>query len=607
MIEALVWVSAWVQPGRVWRYSRASIALPVLLAASVLASAQTATTTISGTVYDPRGASGLPLPNVLVYASTTAVAAPPSGLQCLTVQNSAPTGPNVVAYTYTAYDGTFTLQNIPENTPYTIVIQAGKWQRQFPETVAAGPLAGLVLSMPANHTEGNIPMIAIATGDADCVECVLRDMGISDTEFTDDTGSVNPGGHIHLYLGDENSGAEISSATPSENTLTTNSALMSSYDMVMFPSQDYPVKAETSTKLTNVADYANAGGRLYATDESYVWLDPDPPYDAQFPPVANWTISYSESTLSGVGTVQTNFSDGATLALWLQYLGATVAGTSNQIDFTNALSADVSTVIAPTQSWVTANNGSFPGQTGNPVLQMTFDTPVGSPASSQCGRVLYNNYHVIQGDGYPYTIFPTECPSNNSPSYTMRPQEKMLEYALFDLSGFLEPAQTGDFSLTFFGASSATVPPAGKAVYTLVVTPLGGTTLLDAVSLSATGIPPGATATFSPSTVPAGSGTTTVLLTIALPGSAANERPRGPFGGGPLPVALGLVLLPFIGRLRKGRACLARLAVLVVIGAALAAGFIGCGGKLAPQNFSFKVTAASGSLSHSVTPQLTVQ
>jgi len=48
--------------------------------------------------------------------------------------------------------------------------------------------------------------------------------------------------------------------------------------------------------------------------------------------------------------------------------------------------------------------------------------------------------------------------------------------------------------------------------------------------------------------------------------------------------------------------------VLAVMGAALAAGFTGCGGaKLSSQNFSFTVTAASGSLSHSVAPQLTVQ
>ena len=86
------------------------------------------TTTISGTVYDPRTtASSLPLPNVLVYVTTGAVAPLPSGVQCLTTSD--PTG--VVGFTYTAADGTFTIGDIPVNATYTVVIQAGKWRRQF--------------------------------------------------------------------------------------------------------------------------------------------------------------------------------------------------------------------------------------------------------------------------------------------------------------------------------------------------------------------------------------------------------------------------------------------------------------------------------------------
>src|ERR1035441_4559545 len=102
------------------------ILLWMLPAVCGIAAAQT--TTISGKVYDPRTTNALPLPNVLVYATTAPVAALPAGVQCLTYQ--APTG--VVSYAYTAVDGTFTLPNIPENTTYTLVIQAGKWRRQLP-------------------------------------------------------------------------------------------------------------------------------------------------------------------------------------------------------------------------------------------------------------------------------------------------------------------------------------------------------------------------------------------------------------------------------------------------------------------------------------------
>ena len=51
-------------------------------------------------------------------------------------------------------------------------------------------------------------------------------------------------------------------------------------------------------------------------------------------------------------------------------------------------------VIPPTQSWVTLNSGSYAGSR-NPVMQMTFNVPFGAPAASQCGRVMYNDYHVI--------------------------------------------------------------------------------------------------------------------------------------------------------------------------------------------------------------------
>lgn len=165
-----------------------------------------------------------------------------------------------------------------------------------------------------------------------------------------------------------------------------------------------------------------------------------------------------------------------------------------------------------------------------------------------------------------------------------------------------------DFTLTFAsGSGSVTAQPGGQATYSLVVTPTNGTLLPAGVTLSASNIPPGMTATFSPATISAGAPSTMVTVTITLPGKAANDQPRSPFGGGILPVALGLMLLPFVRRMRKARARLIHLAVLLAIVATLAVGFTGCGTKTSSQKFSFSVTAASGSLSHSLTPGLTVE
>jgi hypothetical protein len=852
-------------------------------------------TTISGTVYDPRTTSAaLPLPNVLVYATTNPVAGLPAGVQCLTYQ--APT--DVVGYAYTAVDGTFTLGNIPENGTYTLVIQAGKWQRQFPnQVVGTTPLTGLALHMPANHSQGNIPEIAIVTGKVDGVECVLLHMGVDQTEFTDDTGTTNSGGHIHLYQGSGSPGAEISTSTPLEPALTGDATILAGYDMVMFPCQGSQF-VQSTTALTNLLNYANAGGRIFTTHFSYVYLDPNSPMDAQFAPTANWTTTSEQQITSGIGTVSTNFSDGATLAQWLQNAGATVTGTPNQIVI-STLRTDVSSVIPPTQSWLTLNSGTYPGQSGNPVMQMTFNAPVGAPAANQCGRVMFNDYHVINETASSGTIFPNECRSETA----MSAQEEMLEYALFDLSTFVQPVvvptlnitfspnplvvqsgdtgdqvtvnvtnsstttqidssatlsftlpprvtvtamsdstggwsckvstltctrnsglaasatdpvtltlsvgtyttlasytgqlaatvssvtfssnvtasdnviykqvpaitwatpaaivygtplsatqlnastavagsftytpgagtvlnvgqqtlsatftptdttdyttatatvtlkvvpatptvtistsanpafmtyavsftaslpayasnETGtmtfydgstqigtatvaggsatftttaltagahsitatysgdsnygpgtsgavaeniqDFTLAFAGGGSgtATVPAGGQAVYTLTITPVGGTTVPAGVTLGVTDPPLGMTTSFSPPTVAAGSGTTTVTLKVNLPAKAANERRGGPLGRGAIAVALGLILLPIAGRLRKARARLWRLGILVLLSPALMTGATGCGGLLGAQDFSFTVAANSGALSHTVTAKLTVK
>ena len=60
-------------------------------------------------------------------------------------------------------------------------------------------------------------------------------------------------------------------------------------------------------------------------------------------------------------------------------------------------------------------------------MHYTFDTPVGATPAQQCGRVLFSDFHVEDAttDG---TKFPAECTVP-----TMTPQEKMLEFMIFDL------------------------------------------------------------------------------------------------------------------------------------------------------------------------------
>jgi hypothetical protein len=158
------------------------------------------------------------------------------------------------------------------------------------------------------------------------------------------------------------------------------------------------------------------------------------------------------------------------------------------------------------------------------------------------------------------------------------------------------------------GATSATVQAGGTATYMLSVTPPTGTLTPAAVTFSASGLPPGATATFSPASVPAGSGATNVTLSIVVPAQSAAIRNTGDKG---LPLALGLLALPFLGiglRRRSGR----RFALLVFIalaGMAATTAFTGCGGhsKPQPQTYTVSVTATAGTLTHTTKLTLTVE
>ena len=136
------------------------------------------TTTLSGKVSTPPGVH--PLYNALVYIpndpSDPGLQPFPAGITCDVCGATAAGDPLVSAYT--APDGTFTLTHRAGRRPIPLVIQLGRWRRQFTIDVAtpcgANSIPDKTLTMPKNHAQGDIPRIAILTGALDPVECVLR-------------------------------------------------------------------------------------------------------------------------------------------------------------------------------------------------------------------------------------------------------------------------------------------------------------------------------------------------------------------------------------------------------------------------------------------------
>jgi hypothetical protein len=380
------------------------------------------TTSISGTVYAPNGVD--PLPNALVYVPNAKVEPFKVGVTCDSCGASASGSPLVS--TTSAVDGTFKLTNVPVGTSIPLVIQVGRWRRQITiasTTACANTVVDPTASrLPRNKGEGDIPLMAFATGSLDALECVMRKIGVDDSEFTAPTGT----GRIHLFTGLDDptsaalGGASAPGAKIYEDQLWSTQANLNRYDMVLFPCQG-DAATRSATVKQNLLNFANQGGRIFATHFSYTWLYQTP----QFSSTATWTPGVNGiKSDPQTGFIDQTFPKGALLAQWLQGIGAST--TLGQISIQN-LRRDVSSVIAPAQTWMTINDSAA----GKVQMHYTFNTPTTASAGAQCGRVLFDDFHVEEPPGASAwgKTFPAECSGG-----AMTPQEKLLEFMLFDLA-----------------------------------------------------------------------------------------------------------------------------------------------------------------------------
>ncbi|HEY5330098.1 MAG TPA: Ig-like domain repeat protein [Acidobacteriaceae bacterium] len=176
-----------------------------------------------------------------------------------------------------------------------------------------------------------------------------------------------------------------------------------------------------------------------------------------------------------------------------------------------------------------------------------------------------------------------------------------------------------DFSFTLLssgGSSSQTVTPGQTATYSFTVAPIGGPFNFP-VTLSATGLPPGATVTFTPPVITVGASPANFTMTIQTAKTTAALRRTGLFGGGAM--MAGLLLLPFTRRMRR-RARRIRplnLCALLLLGLGALGGLAGCGtgsGFFGESQHTYTInvigtaTGANGlTLQHVATVTLTVE
>ena len=183
-----------------------------------------------------------------------------------------------------------------------------------------------------------------------------------------------------------------------------------------------------------------------------------------------------------------------------------------------------------------------------------------------------------------------------------------------------------DFSITLTpppnnptGSTSQTVIPGKAATFDFALTPLPGPFNFP-ITESATGLPPGATATFTPQTVTPGANPTSFTMTIQTVVNQGALHHGHSMGGSA--IAFALLLLPFTQRLRRSARKMKKLhgitlALTLLAGSAALGSIMGCGTDTGffsqpEHNYNITVTAsAAGSsgyvLQHSTSVTLTVQ
>ncbi len=390
------------------------------------------TTTISGNVFDPAGKD--PLYNIVVYVPNSTPDPLPSGVGANACDCTALFSGDPIAATITDANGHFVLTNVPDGANIPLVLQVGKWRQQLSIPMVSqctdNPQPDGSLKLPGKNAPplANIPDIAISTGSADTLECLLARVGVDRSEYVPGTSTA---GHLHIFSGGGDFSGAPNTSPPgpsSDVALWSSMGNLMSYDIVLLSCEGSETYDPNQQALH---DYASAGGRVFASHFHYAWFNTGP-YASEN--LATWHTGTQD--LGNIkGTIETTLPDGTAFpkgAALLQWLGTVNALTNGLLPIQQARhNADVSAANTPSTPWIVQSGGG-----GTPPTEyFSFNTPTtgamlddaGDP--EYCGRVVFSDLHIGAASNDNAGTVPDECATGD-----LSPQEKALEFMLFDLS-----------------------------------------------------------------------------------------------------------------------------------------------------------------------------
>jgi hypothetical protein len=197
-------------------------------------------------------------------------------------------------------------------------------------------------------------------------------------------------------------------------------------------------------------------------------------------------------------------------------------------------------------------------------------------------------------------------------------------FAVSTSGGVIETVSSADFTFVLVPSSGSpavqTVAPGGSATYNFTVSP-SLASFPQQVTFTVSGLPPGATYTLTPSSIPAGGGTTAMTLVVTTTNPLAQlNRHNDRWMSITMPL---LLLLPFAGVKRASPTTshsgdvvesprrTSRLLLLSLLLAGIVGTLTGCGSGgffgTPQQTYNIVVTATSGQVSHTQSVTLTLQ
>lgn len=339
--------------------------------------------------------------------------------------------------------GKFTLGmtggDVPAGADVPVVIQVGKWQRQITvPNVSACTNTALtdtnLMRLPRTQAEGHIPRIALTTGELDALECLLRKIGIADSEFTPETAS----GRVNFYAGGNgtssydatlNGGAAFTPVHPWWDSLDN----LKKYDIVLhscegsqgsFDANTPPLSAKSPAARQALLDYANMGGRvslarlLVRGRTTGLSINRDVP-----PPRRNSQPVRRDHRPELSDRASTRAMDGQRGRLD----DARYRDHSAEREHEDCRRRGRRQHVAAVDLCLHAEPPS--------VQYVSATTPI---PGGQCGRVVFSDLHVSAGAGtgsdVPNRPYPTGCVTTD-----LSPQEKVLEFMLFDIGSCVVP------------------------------------------------------------------------------------------------------------------------------------------------------------------------